>query len=622
MIVRKFSPDLFVSTENRTTTRIVSRNVPFQKQPKTSASRLATEVGLLRPHNQIINLASRTNENSERFFESLTRTRRRNRNQIKQAGGGKKSDRTSANTNHKKIISITSSSANLNRLSIFQQLLDSNQCQQVATSRRDEFELCSQNKAPPSIITGLKNSFATDSYYANFTSSSEIRFLGGIKEEREKGGEIKRIVQASPDPFKRSGSKEQMNHYADIERSSKILSNATPASDASSIELRDDNPQDQVLSGAIWLEKKREEEEEGGKDRLSTVAQLLHYCSFKRNNQQQHDQQPSYHFRRKHNVSEEIGKVCSKRHTIGHQRRNRLMMKAPDFCCYSKKASLWRLLTSPLILLMCLVVLSIRTNPNDYIENSGSSFFSHRDNIFLSLGLVEALSSPKSGSFSLINSRPINPEKNHQKIVHIQETRHELSRILKRVGRQRDYDDSPKSYPSSSSSSSSFPLSSISPLDSRYNNSDIDNEHEAVLSSSDYDSTYNNIGNTNDSSDDSKLQRNNYNNSSLSSSNKAPEHNTADSSEKGSVLNAIDGENGIKAVLDRTASNQSSATIFGNRFENSNLSSTLIGSLFSHIDKQWNFAEVILIIVISAILNLVTIIGNIMVLISFKMDRS
>lgn len=40
------------------------------------------------------------------------------------------------------------------------------------------------------------------------------------------------------------------------------------------------------------------------------------------------------------------------------------------------------------------------------------------------------------------------------------------------------------------------------------------------------------------------------------------------------------------------------------------------------IDKQWKFAEFILIIVISAILNLVTIIGNIMVLISFKMDRS
>ena len=48
----------------------------------------------------------------------------------------------------------------------------------------------------------------------------------------------------------------------------------------------------------------------------------------------------------------------------------------------------------------------------------------------------------------------------------------------------------------------------------------------------------------------------------------------------------------------------------------------LMSSLFSHIDKQWKFAEVILIIVISVILNFVTIIGNIMVLISFKMDRS
>lgn len=45
-------------------------------------------------------------------------------------------------------------------------------------------------------------------------------------------------------------------------------------------------------------------------------------------------------------------------------------------------------------------------------------------------------------------------------------------------------------------------------------------------------------------------------------------------------------------------------------------------SFLSHIDKQWKFAEVIVIIVVSAILNLITIIGNIMVLISFKMDRS
>lgn len=51
-------------------------------------------------------------------------------------------------------------------------------------------------------------------------------------------------------------------------------------------------------------------------------------------------------------------------------------------------------------------------------------------------------------------------------------------------------------------------------------------------------------------------------------------------------------------------------------------SGRLLDALFSHIDKQWKFAEIILIIVISAILNLVTIVGNIMVLISFKMDRS
>lgn len=48
----------------------------------------------------------------------------------------------------------------------------------------------------------------------------------------------------------------------------------------------------------------------------------------------------------------------------------------------------------------------------------------------------------------------------------------------------------------------------------------------------------------------------------------------------------------------------------------------LANSFLSHIDKQWKFAEIILIIAISAILNLVTIVGNIMVLISFKMDRS
>lgn len=567
MILRKFSPDLLVSIEsnNRTTIRATSRNVPFQKQLKTSAPGLATKIGSSRTYKQ----------------------------------------------------AISDCSAKLNRLSILQQHLESNQCQQVARLRRDEFELCSQNKAPQSIIAGSESSFATDSHDAIVISNSEIGSLRRIKEEEKREGEIKRIAQVSPDPVRGSGSEEQMNHYADIERSSKIFSNATPASDALSIESRDNNLQALVLSGAIRLEKKREE---GVKEQFSILARHLHYCSFKRNNQQQHEQQSIYYFRRKNNVSKENGKVCSKRHIIGHQRRNRLMMKAPDYNCYSKKASLWRLLTSPLILLMCLLVLSIRTDLNKNVENSGSSFFSHRDNVFLSLGLVDALNSPKMDSFSLINSQSINLEKNHQKIVHIQETRHELSKILKRVGRQRDYDDSPKSYPSSSSSS---PFSSMSTLDSRYNNSDIDNEHEAVLSSSDYDSTYNNVGNTNDFNDNSKLQRNNDNNSSSSSSNQAPEHNTSDSSENGVVSHAIDGgEDEIKPVLDRAANNQSSATIFGSRFENSNLSSTLIGSLFSHIDKQWNFAEVILIIVISAILNLVTIIGNIMVLISFKMDRS
>lgn len=51
-------------------------------------------------------------------------------------------------------------------------------------------------------------------------------------------------------------------------------------------------------------------------------------------------------------------------------------------------------------------------------------------------------------------------------------------------------------------------------------------------------------------------------------------------------------------------------------------SASFVTSFFSHIDKQWKSAEIVLIIVISAILNLVTIVGNIMVLISFKMDRS
>jgi len=53
-----------------------------------------------------------------------------------------------------------------------------------------------------------------------------------------------------------------------------------------------------------------------------------------------------------------------------------------------------------------------------------------------------------------------------------------------------------------------------------------------------------------------------------------------------------------------------------------NGSDTIMETVFSHIDRQWKFAEVVLIIVFSTILNLVTIIGNIMVLISFKMDRS
>lgn len=65
------------------------------------------------------------------------------------------------------------------------------------------------------------------------------------------------------------------------------------------------------------------------------------------------------------------------------------------------------------------------------------------------------------------------------------------------------------------------------------------------------------------------------------------------------------------------ATNQSGATASGQQEDY-----LFMGSFFSHIDKQWNFAEVILIIVISTILNLVTIVGNIMVLISFKMDRS
>ena len=48
----------------------------------------------------------------------------------------------------------------------------------------------------------------------------------------------------------------------------------------------------------------------------------------------------------------------------------------------------------------------------------------------------------------------------------------------------------------------------------------------------------------------------------------------------------------------------------------------MLGSFFSHIDKQFKFAESIVMIVIMAILNLATIVGNIMVMISFTMDRS
>lgn len=67
----------------------------------------------------------------------------------------------------------------------------------------------------------------------------------------------------------------------------------------------------------------------------------------------------------------------------------------------------------------------------------------------------------------------------------------------------------------------------------------------------------------------------------------------------------------------------SSTPSFVDHFQSPANGSAFFGSLFNlHIDKQWKFAEVILIIVISAILNLVTVVGNIMVLISFKMDRS
>lgn len=51
-------------------------------------------------------------------------------------------------------------------------------------------------------------------------------------------------------------------------------------------------------------------------------------------------------------------------------------------------------------------------------------------------------------------------------------------------------------------------------------------------------------------------------------------------------------------------------------------SASLLVSFLRQIDKQWSVAELILIIIMSTILNLVTIVGNIMVLISFKMDRS
>lgn len=68
--------------------------------------------------------------------------------------------------------------------------------------------------------------------------------------------------------------------------------------------------------------------------------------------------------------------------------------------------------------------------------------------------------------------------------------------------------------------------------------------------------------------------------------------------------------------------NDTASEVSKNINDANGIASSFVNSLFSHIDKQWKFAEVIVVIVVSAILNLVTIIGNIMVLISFKMDRS
>lgn len=651
MILREPCPGLLVLKENRTNTTITThKNALLQEQRKTSVSQATLEVSLLGDNisdieknyceKQITNIASKRGGNStsknEKDFLKIETIRS---NEPKRAAERRRAETSdegelfSMPISKCKAISINDNPVE-GKSPTFYQLLNSNQCQQVATVKGGAVNPQLQSElVPTTFVVRVENSFPTDRESNNLLQNNEVRASReGERSRRRKsrGGSTQVIVKPNE-----SSSKKQMNHCPDIEGSSTNLSIVTRASDASSIELDDKDLQARVLYEEIRFDKRkqlsklrqRQHQQQHNHHHHQKQRQLLQHCSFERNiqkqQQKQHEQQSFCHFRQKH-CDNRIDRVCSRCQNTGHRwRRGLMVVEASDYNCYSDKPKSLRLMATRLILFLCLVP-PIRTNFNNN-SNSGSSssFFRSNNDVFLSLGLVEASNDNtiKIGSLSPNIHQISSSEKiSSNNLTQLQvDTSHELSKlILRRISRQHDYDDSTKSHSSTPNNPSN-----------RLNNSDSDNEHESLLSPSDYDSNYNSGGSVNDPDEDSsKILK--YFDTTSSTSNQASGQNEGDVGENyigsqtagsGSVARGD-----MKSFFDRatTTNNQSKfgATMFENRFENDNSSSTLIGSLFSHIDKQWNFAEVILIIVISAILNLVTIIGNIMVLISFKMDRS
>lgn len=609
MILPESSPDLFVLIENRTKTTITTyEDASSREQQEMGVSQTALEVVLLRDsfnhlkayyENHITKVVPGAKKNSRKNADFLKFKARRNDCRPKIS---REESSTASNTSHR-AISVkdnNNDSVKHGKLLTFNQLLDPNRCQQVATIEEVRINSLLQTELVPNIVAEKdSNSYPLPHWNDDFAQNSETRIGSGG--DREKSTQL--TLQLD-----KISSKRQMNDCSDIKGSSRSLCKITRSYNASSIELS-------ILEARVLPEESARLDDDDDKQlgKLLQQPQLLQHCSFEREIQKQqhrrrHEQQPSYSFRQKSLNSEDHERVCSKCQSTSHRLQKRLM-KASDYSCLNSRPKSLRLLTSRLILFLCLV-LSIRTNLNNNCNSSSSSsFFRHNSNVFLSLGLVDALSNPKIDSLPPDGQSISSSEKNHQaNLTQIEGASHELSKILGRISRQRDFGNLPKSHSSSSN-----------------NPGNSDNERESLLSSLDYESTYNSGANINDSDEDSsKIQK--YFNSTSTSSNEAE----ADGSYMGSKTNNGGSEAGgdIKSFLDKTTTtttnNQSkiSETMFENRFESVNSSSTLIGSLFSHIDKQWNFAEVILVIVISAILNLVTIIGNIMVLISFKMDRS